>query len=927
MKAFCLLKQAAVAWLAAVVALGGTARADEIDRELDFATALADFGLPYYGSRVVERLLVQSPDAAERAKPVKARLMLASGRLKEAEEAVKALNASDKRVQQMLLSLAVSFYNAGQFDKTRSIYDDFFKKVQGKPADPVFYRSSAFQYGQILEHAGDPAGAIKAYQYIIDLGTRDEAGRQALCEQAELYLKLADTATGTNVQVQLKNAERVANIVLYQGLDMWFGRALISLASSKERQGKLAEARQVIAGRMNVLLEIEKAVRDEGGPNSVVMVQQISPIPGARSAVGDLHVHEGKDLLKAGQKEKAKAAFAAALTEYINVLKKYPKSPVAPQVAARTQDLLAQLQAMGSKTSIDLTPWLAQVNAPVFEPADQLFRAGKYKEALDAYDKLLQQFKSNPAVPQVLVNKMMSYAHLKQPEEALKQANEAATRFAADPRTATGILQLAKFYDDQGEEGEARAVKVYYLVLKLFPKHERVPNVLYRLAFLRNQAKDPEGAVTLLQRIADEFPNDPLGAKAMSQLAWSYYAASNYVQSIKGFTNYLASAQPGPDKAQAQFFLATAYRQSNLPREALAALDTLIAWLDKDRNSFARVPADLKKNDDLLEQAFFQRGSCLIAIKEPAAEIALNRDKALKAFDEFAARYQRSKQLAKALRLKGAAYLEIGRTQDAAQVFDELAKKYPNTEEGKSALYALAKSALEVRQIKQAQDALTKLAATADKYGPELFLSLGKDFTDAKLPADAARCFDVVLGKLTDPKAPLREVAIFAKGKAQLDAGDAKAALATLAQLFKEYPSTGFFREGKFAVVEAARQAKQFNVAETALADIMQQFANKPAIFTRANLDLAKMQLDGGQKDKALASYQRVAMLSDPTNADLAPMVEEAYREAVRLGMDLRRYTDVIQNSEEYEKAFPSGKYLDETRRARTEAKTKTSGG
>ncbi len=926
MKAFCLFKQAAVAWLAVVVALGGVARADEVDRELDFATALAQFGLPYYGSRVVERLLVQHPDGAERAKPVKARLMLASGRLKEAEEAVKALNASDKRVQEMLLSLAVAFYNAGQFDKTRAIYDDFFKKVQGKPADPAFYRSSAFQYGQILEHAGDPAGAIRAYQHIIELGTRDDAGRQALCEQAELYLKLAEVATGTNVVAQLKNAERVANVVLYQGLDMWFGRALISLASAKERQGKLAEARQAIAGRMNVLLEIEKAVREESGANPLA-VQQISPIPGARSALGDLHAHEGKDLLKAGQKEKAKQAFSAALTEYINVLKKYPKSPAAPQVAARTQDLLAQLQAMGSKTSIDLSPWLAQVNAPVFEPADQLFRAGKYKEALEAYDKLLQQFKSNPAVPQVLVNKMMSYAHLKQPEEALKLANEAAAQFVADPRTASGILQLAKFYDDQGEEGEARAVKVYYLVLKLFPKHERVPNVLYRLAFLRNQAKDPEGAVTLLQRIADEFPNDPLGAKAMSQLAWSYYAASNYVQAIKGFTNYLVSAQSGPDKAQAQFFLATAYRQSNQPREALAALEALIGWLEKDRNSFARVAADLKKNDDLLEQAFFQRGSCLIAIKEPAAELALNRDKALKAFDEFAARYPRSKQLAKALRLKGAAYLEIGRTQDAAQVFDELAKKYPNTEEGKSALYALAKSALEVRQIKQAQDALTKLAATADKYGPELFLSLGKDFTDAKLPADAAKCFDVVLGKLTDPKAPLREVALFAKGKAQLDAGDAKTALVTLNQLFKEYPATGFFREGKFAVADAARQAKQFNVAESALADVMQQYANKPAIFTRANLDLAKMQLDGGQKEKALASYQRVAMLSDPTNADLAPMVEEAYREAVRLGMDLRRYSDVIQNSDEYEKAFPNGKYLDEARRARTEAKTKNSGG
>ena len=62
--------------LAAAVALGGAglARADEVDRELDFATALARFGLPYYGSRVIERLLVAHPDAAERAKPVKAEL-------------------------------------------------------------------------------------------------------------------------------------------------------------------------------------------------------------------------------------------------------------------------------------------------------------------------------------------------------------------------------------------------------------------------------------------------------------------------------------------------------------------------------------------------------------------------------------------------------------------------------------------------------------------------------------------------------------------------------------------------------------------------------------------------------------------------------------------------------------------------------------
>ena len=915
--------------LAAAVAFGsaGLARADEIDRELDFATALARFGLPYYGSRVVERLLVAHPDAAERAKPVKAELMLASGRLKEAEEAVKALSASDKRTQGMLLTLANAFYNAGQFDKTRSLYDDFFKRVQGQPADPAFYKTAAFQYGQILEHAGDPAGAFKAYQYVVDLGTRDEAGRQALCEQAELCLKLADSATGTNSVNYLKQSEKLANTVLYQGLDMWYGRALITLASARERQGKLVDAQHVLMNGMKILTEIERGIREEAGPNSAAAVMQISPIPGARAALGDLHVHEGKDFLNAGQKDKAKAAFGAALTEYVNVLKKYPKSPAASDVAARTQDLLATLQGMGSKVSLDLTPWLAQVNAPVFEPADELFRAGKYDKALENYEKLLKQFGSNPGVPQALANMMMCRARLQQPGKALAAANDLAARFAADPRAPAGLLQLAKYYDDQGADGEAAAVKIYNLYLKLFPKHERAPNVLYRLAFLRNQAKEPEAAVKLLQRIADDFPNDPLGAKAASQLAWSYYAASNYDLAIKGFTNYLVAAQPSPDKAQAQFFLATAFRMSGRPREALGAFDELASWLQKDRSAYARVPADLKKNDDLLEQAFFLRGTCLAAIKEPAADVGPSREKAIKAFDEFAQRYPASKQLSKALRTKGAVYLELGRLKDAAQVFDELAAKYPNTEEGKSALYALAKSALEVRQIKQAQDALAKLITTADKFGPEIFLSLGKDFSDAKLPADAVKCFDTALQKLADPKAPLREVAIYAKGKAQHDAGDAAGAVQTLTQLFKDYPSTGFYRDGKFVLADAASQLKQFALAETALGDVMRQFADKPVIRNQADLELARLQLATGKKEVALSSFQRVALLNDPTNADLAPLIEEAFREAVRVGMDLRLYADVITNCEQYEKSFPQGKYLDETRKARVEAKTKTSGG
>jgi len=74
-------------------------------------------------------------------------------------------------------------------------------------------------------------------------------------------------------------------------------------------------------------------------------------------------------------------------------------------------------------------------------------------------------------VPQALGNLMLSHAHLQQADQALAVANDLGARFAADPRAPANILQLAKFYDDQGDAGEAAAVKIYNLYLKLFPKH------------------------------------------------------------------------------------------------------------------------------------------------------------------------------------------------------------------------------------------------------------------------------------------------------------------------------------------------------------------------------------------------------------------------------------------------------------------------
>lgn len=111
------------------------------------------------------------------------------------------------------------------------------------------------------------------------------------------------------------------------------------------------------------------------------------------------------------------------------------------------------------------------------------------------------------------------------------------------------------------------------------------------------------------------------------------------------------------------------------------------------------------------------------------------------------------------------------------------------------------------------------------------------------------------------------------------------------------------------------------------MGDVIRQFSDKPAVFNQASVELAKVEMARGEKGKALASYQRVVLLADPQNADLAPLIEEAYLASFHLGLELKRYDDVLKNSEQYEKTFPHGKYLEEARKARSEARSKAGNG
>jgi tetratricopeptide (TPR) repeat protein len=103
------------------------------------------------------------------------------------------------------------------------------------------------------------------------------------------------------------------------------------------------------------------------------------------------------------------------------------------------------------------------------------------------------------------------------------------------------------------------------------------------------------------------------------------------------------------------------------------------------------------------------------------------------------------------------------------------------------------------------------------------------------------------------------------------------------------------------------------------------RYADKPQLINKASFDLGMIQEQQGQKQQALASFLRVALLADPNDPELRPIIEQSLVEAIKLGMDMERYQDVSDCCDQYLKLFPSSDKIETIRKYRGDAKLKAS--
>lgn len=900
--------------------------AQTLDREFDFASGLIEWGFSDYALKLADKLLVEHPETADRVNLIKAQSLINSRKFADAEALLATMPAGNQKADAIRLALANAYGSLGEPDKAKAIYDDFFKRYASVPSDPDllrFYRNAAYQYGIMLEKAGDLLGALGAYDKALKTEPEKDIKRRLQHDQSQVYLKLAQkNQDGKRDEYAVKTRQMVEQIQ-WGGVDIWFGQSIITLANVELIYNDEAKAQKVLADYADIFEQIDVLLQENQ------MSLALSPMAGKRYLSGQLFQRAAERAANANDAQTAVAEYGKALGEYYNTFVKYGDSDVGPDAGVRAQEIIDLLASKyGKKVNIDLGAQAAKAAQTQFRLADTLFQEKKYEEAIKEYLRAANRFPESDVTVTAMANLILSYANIDDTLSVRMLAAYVAERFGNRDAGADALLAAGKFYVDKNRP--ELFIEMYNAYLDGFPKHERAGTILFFLATQRKKAGDEAGAASYFQRIIEQYPNDQYYPRAVNQVAWSYYQASNFTAAVDSFRRLVKDAPPSPDRANAQFNLADSLVRQDMMAEAVVELETLIGWIAPANNPYSNTPADAAKVRDTLQKATFLRAQCLARMTGTAEQVADYRDKAIKAFDLYVRMFGDSDLAPRALNGKGTVLLELKKFDEATATFDELTSKYPNSPEGKNALFSLARAAMEIKQFDQGIAAFRRMMNDSPRYKAEEFIRLGQLMLDAGYSTEAIEAYQEVQKKVAalpaaeqEASRPLIERSLIGIARSYYAAKKYPETIKAVQELMTRYPKSGLFYDAMFLQGEAYRDDGQLANAVNALSEVF-RFATEPALITRATFTLGEIQRKNGDLTDALASYQRIALLSDRTKPENLANIETAIIISIEIAAELGRHPDVISNCDDYMKLFPQGKSIEQVRRMRGEAVLKS---
>ena len=700
-------------------------------------------------------------------------------------------------------------------------------------------------------------------------------------------------------------------------------RRLDAALADLERAGwtaGLADRKNKLRERVQKLIQAAETFDKKHGvtPQADLMLGE--------SFEGWVQMRRGLDYLASDEKrlELALSNYADALRRFYTVFSTYPGtdwSHTAGEAIDRIKSRVKELT--GKEVTIEAREGgKEKIARVVLREGHNLFGRKEYEKAAEQYLKGLNDYPEGEEPLTALGNLLECYARLKDGHSLRMTAWYLSERFRGNPIAAQAFLRVGRYFFEENHRD--LYLFIYERYLEGFPEHPSAPEILFMLGEQRWKVEDYEGAVAYYRRLTERYTKTPRYLQALHRIGWAYYLRGDFPKAVEGFTQYLSEAQAGTEKAQAKLCLADAYRQMGAYADAYAHYAELTGWLDNRGGPFSTSVEALRKNEEIHQQAFFFMGHCKMMMAPSGEAGAKERQEAIAHFRRFVETYSKSSLAPSALSAMGAILLVEGRSEEAARVYEELAAQYPQSDAGQNARLAMLRSLLEIQRPEKAEEVLQEMLKEADRYPADQFLRAGLLFQDRGRHEAAVRALEMAMKRIETVSegvkpSDVEQRALMALGQSRLHLNRPAEAAEALRRLIEQYPRSAFFFEARFLLGQALRAAGRPNEAMEALREVFTR-ATDQRLITRATLELAEIQLSQGDRDGALASYQRIVLLSKAEDPVIRPLFQKALYESVRLFREIGRWEDVIENANRFTSEFPQAAGAEEVRKWRSEA-------
>jgi TolA-binding protein len=421
--------------------------------------------------------------------------------------------------------------------------------------------------------------------------------------------------------------------------------------------------------------------------------------------------------------------YILAIQRYRQVLRKYPDSPLADDVAFSVADAFYR-SGQNSVAVRSYRAFLEQYPDSRFVPnarykmACVTFNEGRFDESVRQLEEIVAMFPDQEisGYAQYLIGDC--YMELGRSAEAIFAWTDVIRRFDQSRVASAALHKVVFTYADEQNYGQAIILANEFL--DRFPGDGLAPRVRVLQGFSHFQLAEYRQAIRCFQNVLDKHVNTDVAERALFLSTLAYYRTGELDRLMTNY-NYLASRllpTPSEWRGRTYYYLGEAYYAQGLYRQAEGMYRLVLTGYPRSNVAAASLQglvASLSQTGDY-ELALREQEKFLLALANAESEkgtnslavgsIYFNQHKyedALAQFTDFLEKHPEDPQAASALANQADCYYRLQYYEQAIASWQQVLARFGNAPEAEQSLYRIADTQFGLGQFDQAAASYNRL--------------------------------------------------------------------------------------------------------------------------------------------------------------------------------------------------------------------------